>query len=470
MDHQAKSPRSRGRPTGLEPVRIDRPRRIAAKFLGGFVPAVAYHFGVLEVLEERGFRLRSGFREPGDAREIGPPGIDLAVGSSAGAFFVVAACAGVDRRELAGTIEGEAAEVAAFQARYLGQGKGLGRKLWDYLQDGVKPSWKARRTWKAWAAESTLNALFPLWSIDPIASYLQEEILGGRDWADLRTEAAILAVDLNHPVTYVLGEHESPILRLFREQPVHPEAIHQILGSEGYKIFHEFVAAGVAPEHPDLAPFRADPSARHTTVYVRGVPMARAAAGSMAAYPFYAPVDLVTAQGRPYRLGHYTPIVIDGEDRDPFTTDVTEETGADLVFISSISTPYKFLHSMGSLAGKGFPELHAQKATQSRDAKQDSAARTHATYRRLFDGAREVLERSGCGEQAVLELHEAFKRIAWVDHVRVRVTPDPDVAIESRLLRRLDPLAFTPQAVDRAFDLGRRVAERVLGQYRFEFL
>ncbi|MGH7564213.1 MAG: hypothetical protein ACREK5_07300, partial [Gemmatimonadota bacterium] len=155
----------------MEPVRIGRPRRIAAKFLGGFVPAVAYHFGVLEVLQERGFRLRSGFREPGDVRETGPPGIDLVVGSSAGAFFVVAACAGVDRRELAGTIEGEAAEVAAFQGRYLGQGKGLAQKLWDYVQEGVKPSWKARRTWKAWAAESTLNALFPLWSIDPIASY-----------------------------------------------------------------------------------------------------------------------------------------------------------------------------------------------------------------------------------------------------------------------------------------------------------
>lgn len=454
----------------MEPVRIDRPRRIAAKFLGGFVPAVAYHFGVLEVLQERGFRLRSGFREAGEARETGPPGIDLAVGSSAGAFFVVAACAGVDRRELAGTIEGEAAQVAAFQARYLGQGEGLVRKLRDYLREGVKPSWKARRTWKAWAAESTLNALFPLWTIDPIAGYLQDEILRGRDWADLRTEAAILAVDLNHPVTYVLGERESPILRLFREQPVNPEAIHRILGSEGHKIFHDFVAAGVPPEHPDLAPFRVAPWDRNTSVYIRGVPMSRAAAGSMAAYPFYAPVDLQAAEARPYRLGHYTPVVIDGEDRDPFTTDVAEETGADLVFVSSISTPYKFLHSMGSLAGKGFAELHAQKATQSRDAKQDGAARMHARHRHLFEEARQLLERSGCGEQVVRELHEAFQRIAWVDHVRVRITPDPDVAVESRLLRRLDPLAFTPQAVDRAFDLGRRVAERVLGRYRFEFL
>lgn len=454
----------------MEPVRVGRPRRIAAKFLGGFVPAVAYHFGVLEVLEQRGLRLRAGFREPGESRGTGPPGIDLAIGSSAGAFFVVAACAGVDRRALAGTIEEEAAPMAAFQARYLGQGKGLARKLWEYGRAGVKPSWKTRRTWKAWAAESTLNVLFPLWSVEPIAGYLETEVLRGRDWADLRTEAAILAVDLNHPVTYIMGEHESAVLRLLREQPVHPEAIHRILGSEGYKIFQEFVAAGVAPEDPDLAPFRSNPWTRHTAVYIRGVPMARAAAGSMAAYPFYAPVELRGADDRPYRLGHYAPVVLDGEDRDPFTTDVAEESGADLVFISSISAPYKFLHSVGSLSSRGFPEIHAQKATQSRDAKQEAATRMHATHRRLFEEARAIVERSGGGEETVEELHQAFQRTAWIDHVRIRITPDPDVAVESRLLRRLDPFAFTPPAVDRAFDLGRRVAERVLKQYRFEFL
>lgn len=451
-----------------EPVHVGRPRRIAAKFLGGFVPAVAYHFGVLEVLEGRGFRLRKGFLAPGETRETGPPGIDLVIGSSAGAFFTVAACAGADRHQIAGTIEAEIADTAPFEARYLGQGKGLIQKLVDYLRSGVKPSWKNRRTWKAWAAESTLNALFPLWSLDEIARYLGQEVLKGRGWSDLRTEAAILAVDLNHPATLVLGERESPILRLLREEPVDPEAVHRILGSEGWKIVAEFVAAGVDPDHPALATFRADPWARHTSVRVRGVPMARAAAGSMAAYPFYAPVELEDGEGRPFRIGHYEPVVIDGEDRDPFTTDVAEESGADLVFVSSISTPYKYLHSVGSLARLGFPELHAQKATQSRDAKQENAARTHALHRGLFDEARKVLERAGCGEQVIDELHAAFQRIAWVDHVRIRITPDPDVAVESRLLRRLDPLSFTPLAVDRAFDLGRRVAERVLGRYRFE--
>jgi hypothetical protein len=198
--------------------------------------------------------------------------------------------------------------------------------------------------------------------------------------------------------------------------------------------------------------------------------MSRAAAGSMAAYPFYAPVELQDEDGRPFRIGHYTPVVIDGEDRDPFTTDVAEQSGADLVFVSSISTPYKYLHSVGSLARLGFPELHAQKATQSRDAKQENAARAQVTNRRLFDEGRRVLERAGCGEEAVEELHAAFQRLAWVDHVRIRITPDPDLAVESRLLRRLDPLSFTPQAVDRAFDLGRRVAERVLRRYSFEFL
>jgi hypothetical protein len=37
-------------------------------------------------------------------------------------------------------------------------------------------------------------------------------------------------------------------------------------------------------------------------------------------------------------------------------------------------------------------------------------------------------------------------------------------------LRTLDPLEFTNVAVERARELGRMVARRVLAQYRFEFL
>ena len=65
-----------------------------------------------------------------------------------------------------------------------------------------------------------------------MAEYLRDEVLAGRDWEDLRTEAAILAVDLNHPVTLVLGEREDPILALFVRQPVRPETIHWMPVSE----------------------------------------------------------------------------------------------------------------------------------------------------------------------------------------------------------------------------------------------
>ena len=107
---------------------IAAPRSIAGTFLGGFVPAVAYHFGVMEVLAERGFVLRAGFRANGEARETGPPGIDFVVGSSAGAFFVTAACAGMRPADLLGAVSDEAARRGRFEARLLGEGKGLSRK------------------------------------------------------------------------------------------------------------------------------------------------------------------------------------------------------------------------------------------------------------------------------------------------------------------------------------------------------
>lgn len=446
------------------------PRKIAGKFLGGFVPAVSYHFGVLEVLEGAGFRLRSGFLEPGEERQEGPPGIDLVVGSSAGAFFVTAACAGVGREELLGSERAIEAGRQPFDPAYLGEGKGLTGKTLEWFREGPRTSWANRRSWKSWAAENTLNVLLPLWRLDAMEEYLRDEVLRGHDWTDLKTDASILVVDVNHPVTLILGERESPILKLLRKEPVSSETVHLVLGSEGRKIVAAFEAAGVDPEHPALAPFRARPDVRNTAVYVRGVSMESAAAGSMAAYPFYAPVTLADRRGRPLRIGHYRPEVMDGEDRNPFTTDVAEESGADFVFVSSISTPYKYLHALGSLTDRGYSALHHQKSAHSRDAKQEDVIRAHDEHERLLRAACAILEDCDAPREAIEALEGEFQRIVWVRNRRIRITPDPDVAKENHILRRLDPLAFNEEAVQRAFDLGRMVAERVLKGYRFEFL
>ena len=431
---------------------------------------MAYHFGVMEVLEDRGFVLRAGFRERDAPREMGPPGIDLAVGSSAGAFFVTAACAGMRPDDLVGALEEDTPVAGRFQPRFLGEGKGLTRKTLEWARQGPRASWSLRRTWKSWAAESTLNVLFPLWTLEPMGEYLRDEVLKGRDWEDLRTEAAILAVDLNHPVTLILGEREAPILELFRRQPVRPEAIHLILGSEGEKIVAAFTEAGVDPGHPALAPFRDDPLTRNTALRVRGVPMARAAIGSMATSPFYHPVDLEGPDGKPFRLGHYDVQVQDGEDRNPFTTDVAEDSGCDMVIVSSISAPYKYLHGFGSLAERGYSAMHQQKTAQSRDAKQEDVMQARRVQLSLYRASREILESLDCGPEAIAKLHDAFQALARIDHVRLRIYPDPDIAAENRILRTLDPLEFTPKAVARALDLGRMVARRVLAGYRFEFL
>lgn len=454
----------------FEPIEVPAPRQMAAKFLGGFVPAVAYHFGVLEVLQERGFVLRSGFRGPDEPRQTGPPGFDLVVGSSAGAFFVVAACAGATRDDLIGAIEAGEARFDPFDAKYLGQGDGLLHKTLDWAREGPRPSWKNRRTWRAWAAESTLNTLFPLWKLDSIEHYLRQGILGGRSWKDLRSEAAILGVDLNHPVTFISGERESPILQLFRDEPVGSETIHRILGSEGYKIVAEFEAAGVPRDHPVLVPLVAQPWRRLTSISIRGVPMATAAVGSMATFPFYAPIRFIDESGNPYRLGHYRVVVEDGEDRNPFTTDVAEDAGADLIIISSISAPYKYLHGLGSLSERGYGDMHYQKSAHSRDSKQENVIRMHRDFRRLYETARELLDKSECGPNALAQLRAAFHEVARIDNTRIRITPDPDVAAENHILRTLDPLEFSPQAVHRAFTLGQMVAKRVLKRYRFEFL
>jgi hypothetical protein len=149
---------------------------------------------------------------------------------------------------------------------------------------------------------------------------------------------------------------------------------------------------------------------------------------------------------------------------------VAEESGCDLVIVSSISAPYKYLHGFGSLAERGYSAMYQQKTAQSRDVKQEDVIRAHRTQHALFLASREILESLECGPEAIDALHELFQRLAGIDHLRLRIYPDPDIAAENRILRTLDPLEFTPKAVHRALDLGRMVARRVLAGYRFEFL
>ena len=178
----------------------------------------------------------------------------------------------------------------------------------------------------------------------------------------------------------------------------------------------------------------------------------------------------MVGQGRPYRLGHYRVEVQDGEDRNPFTTDVAEERGADLVIVSSISAPYKYLHGFGSLSARGYSAVYQQKTAQGRDAKHEAVRSAHRTQRALHAASREILAEAGGGPDALQRLDAEFQRLARIEHLRVRIHPDPDVAAENRILRTLDPLEFTPRAVDRARQLGMIVARRVLSAYRFEFL
>ena len=95
------------------PIPVAEPRSIAGTFLGGFVPAVAYHFGVLEILEERGFVFRAGFRGANEPRVTGPRGSTL-WSVPLRVLFVTAACAGLKPDNLVGDVtEESSAKVAS---------------------------------------------------------------------------------------------------------------------------------------------------------------------------------------------------------------------------------------------------------------------------------------------------------------------------------------------------------------------
>jgi predicted acylesterase/phospholipase RssA len=155
-----------------------------------------------------------------------------------------------------------------------------------------------------------------LYTPQGLERYVREELLKGVNrFEQLRAELYIIATELDDPRVVVFGEKDSGQIYDYK--------------------------------------------------YVSGASISEAAAASMAFPPIYAPCSVAVGRERKYYM--------DGELRDPFSTHVAEDSGADLVVVSSVYQPFQFSKELGSLFRFGLAGVYPQARDQSLHAKQQNA-------------------------------------------------------------------------------------------------
>jgi predicted acylesterase/phospholipase RssA len=300
-------------------------RRIALRSTGGKVKAIFWHLGVRCALEARGFTFTSGFGPPTEPQ---PGEIGLLIGSSAGAIFSLLVAAGFDVPEILDSFLGHKSKLprietsTIFRRRTRGvlgyirrvrnainlrageelfPGSGVG-SLEDAEQEvPIEASQLTLRKFLRYFHLTDLLVLRSRYSVSGMERWFQQLMQGHERFDELRTSLFILASDLDMPHTAVFGRETS--------------------------------------EHVWYR-------------YVSDVPVARAAAASMAIPSIFNPVS-IRLDGRK----HY---FIDGDVYNPTETMVETDHQCDLAIFSSFEAPYRFHPAIGSLHHLGLPFEIAQ--------------------------------------------------------------------------------------------------------------
>src|SRR5438132_1954535 len=303
-------------------------KRIALRSTGGKVKAIFWHLGVRCALEARGFTFTSGYGPKTDPQ---PGEIGLLVGSSAGAIFSLLVAAGYDVPEILESFLGRksrlpgitdatlfrqhrrgvvgyvrrvrnAVNLRAGEEIFPGSGVGSVPDPADSEAQEIAAEYELTlRKFLRYFHLKDLLVLRSRYSVSGMERWFRQLLWGHHSFEELRTRLFILASDLDAPQTMAFGTRSS--------------------------------------EHVWYR-------------YVSGVPVARAAAASMAIPSVFNPIA-INIDGRKHYL-------IDGDVYNATETMVDADHGCDQAIISTFEAPYRFHPAIGSLHHLGLPFEIAQ--------------------------------------------------------------------------------------------------------------
>lgn len=323
-------------------INLANKNKVGLKLLGGGVPNVAYQFGVCDVLTDWGFEIPTGCLDPGEQRQYGPTILNPLIGSSSGSFAAICLSMGYGFDDLlgdTGRIEPISEEIIKDP---LESGPwALLKRLYHSRQQYTRLKKRVKSNPSVY--EHIVNTYYPIWTMSAMQSYLRDEILEGCDFGTLRAEMYVLAVMLEQRKTLILGGRSEP--------------------------------------QKDEDDFK----------FQDGIKPWNAAAGSMSLPPYYEPFEWEDPPEEISPARDESVVLIDGEIRDPFSTDAAEDSGVDLVIVSSFYRVHEYSPELGHIHDYGTVPVMFQERAQARDAnKADSIRNRHRRKSALEEYRREL--------------------------------------------------------------------------------
>jgi len=400
--------------SGRSEQRIDlsTKNKVALKLLGGGVPNVGFQLGVCEALEDFGFTFSTGIRSSGEKRKYGPRVLNPLIGSSSGAFTALALAMGYGREDLLGRSGRiQPIDEGVIKDRIETNPLAFIKRLWTSRQKYTRLKKLVQSEPSTY--EHLINTYYPIWKMDALEQYMRSVLLDGAGFSELQTEVLILAVAQEQRMTFIFGDHARP------QQP-----------GDDFKF------------QDGLEPWEA-------------------AAGSMSLPPYY----------RPYRLDQ-TPkeiepepgegvVLIDGETRDPFSTDAAEDSEADLIIVSSFYRVMEYTEQLGHIDDYGILPVMWQERAQGKDARKLRSITNRRRRKEVLHEFRAFLERfcpENC-EDAMARMEEIVDFRENVDVIEIQAQ---EYQHEALTYPYWDPFTLEEEVLDFLFEAGYSVAEKEL--------
>lgn len=393
-------------------VDVGNKNKVALKMLGGGVPNVAFQLGVCDALKEWGFDIPTGTADPDRQNTVGPSVLNPLIGSSSGAFAAVCASMGVTRDD----IMGRTGRIEPITESMIKDPIETG--IWSMLKRLFTSREKYTRLKKLVHShpsryEHFINAYYPIWKMDALQRYLKDELLNGQDFEELAVNLYILAVAQEQRLTFIFGEEN---------RPRKPE--------DDFK-------------------------------FQDGVPIWKAVAASMSLPPFYRPYRLDTIPDEMKPEGGDSVVLVDGEMRDPFSTDAAQDSGADLIIVSSFYRVHEYTPELGHIDDYGVIPVILQMRAQGKDSQKHQSILHRNRRLEALDFVREMAEEhcSDRVEELVESVEEALDIRDQLDVIEIQAQ---DYEHEELTYPYWDPFTLEESVIDFQYEAGFELTEQKL--------
>lgn len=395
-------------------INLENKDKVALKMLGGGVPNVAFQFGVVSLLDEWGFNLPTGCLNPGEDREYGPTTLNPVIGSSSGSFAALCLSMGYGFDDLLG----DTGRIQPISDEIIKHPLETG--LWSLLKRLYQSRQQYSRLKERVKSdpsiyEHIINTYYPIWSMTSLREYLRNEILEGCEFDTIRAEIYVLAVTLEQRKTLILGEHE-------RSQN-------------------------------DQDDFK----------FQNGISPWDAAAGSMSLPPYYEPYEWTDPPEEIAPADGEEVVLIDGEIRDPFSTDAAEDSGADLIVVSSFYRVHEYSRELGHISDYGTVPVMFQERAQARDANKHNSIVGRARRKSALEEYRRELENHYDDPDEIQSKMNRMESILDVrENTEIIEIQAQDYRNEELNYPYWDPFSLNREVLEFQYEAGRSVARQAL--------